>query len=116
MHSVSLQCAPAYTMAAPISCKGLRRLLSGMVAANHTLSYHLHHNSVVTSFDTLLSAAAVRPSPTAGSTIELRRPEAPAQQQQQGRTDIGFTRPPVHKEDEVRSLQSNTVIVTSHKL
>ena len=50
--------------------------------------------------------AAVRPAPgpAAGSTIELRRPEAPAQQQQQARTDIGFTRPPAQTEEEVGPL------------
>ncbi|KAF6256183.1 hypothetical protein COO60DRAFT_1296299 [Scenedesmus sp. NREL 46B-D3] len=44
----------------------------------------------------------VRPAPgqLAGGTIELKRPEAPAQQQQQPRTDIAFTRPPAQVEDE----------------
>ncbi|WIA43897.1 hypothetical protein OEZ86_010304 [Tetradesmus obliquus] len=46
------------------------------------------------------------PGPAAGSTIELRRPEAPAQQQQQARTDIGFTRPPAQTEEEKKQLRA----------
>jgi hypothetical protein len=51
-----------------------------------------------------LCLLAVRPppGPLAGSTIELKRPEALAQQQQAARTDIAFTRPPAQVEDAVR--------------
>lgn len=58
----------------------------------------------------LCTAVRPAPGPAAGSTIELRRPEAPAQQQQQARTDIGFTRPPAQTEEEVGPLGCLVVV------